>query len=179
MDVNLAKTIESYYASERLGGVNVLVVGLILLGASFVLWKWGLPSQVAKGMLIPVGILAVILLGAGTIQMVQLPRSAGVPAQKSAEYQSNPRSFLDQEVPHVERIRSMWLPLRLLWTFLLLVGVGLIFIKSSDFRLGIAVGVMAVGVMGHIADAFAYERNENYAVAIIKAAKWAAVHAFN
>lgn|GEM_PF-2188580 len=170
MDFEMAKTIEHYYTSEKAAtSIYILFAGLILLCGTIALWRWGLPSSVAKGMLWPIGILTVLTLGSGIIGTFQLAQEVHPSVPKVSEYRQEPEKFLQNEVNRVEEIRKGWVWWRLLWTLFLLVAIGMIFVQPSNLRLGIAIGLMIIGIMGHLGEAFSYERNESYALKIIQA----------
>ncbi|HRH69147.1 MAG TPA: hypothetical protein PLB89_06555 [Flavobacteriales bacterium] len=151
--------LQEYYKGERLGAIWFAVVGVVLLLLSLFIWKQSPPVSMGRGLLIPllcVGlggtIAGPLLLRTNNDRLVRLPQ----------EYSLDPQAFIEKETVRLEQVGRWWLPLKLIWTVLIIVGLVLAFMGTTPYWKGLGLGLLLIGALGHVVDGFAHERANIY-----------------
>lgn len=151
--------IEYYNTESRHGFTAGLISGLVLVIAG-ILFRWLSSSpSIAQG-------LSIMLLIGGTIFSVG-GYNAGSTTQRALPekiqfYQTNKWAFLEKEVVKVESIHKAWTGIRIFWTAFIVLGLILIFSMTKPFWIGIAIGALLVGTIGHIEEVVSFQHNEKY-----------------
>lgn len=165
--MDFIENIQWYYTTEAKHGIiNSAVTGAIILVLSIIAWRMSLPSSLLRGIAIALSFGTLIFVlggtGAGYVTRKSLP-------EKVASYQQNREQFLLTENHKVEKIHNNWLSIKIFWTVVALAGIILIFMNRSPLWLGVGVGILIVGTLGHIEEAVSYQHNEKYKLLVNEA----------
>lgn len=149
----------TYYRGERLNAIAMLIAGLVFLALFLLVWRQAAPGSMARGLLIPLALLAVIGAGGGPFllksnnaRLNQLPK----------ELAADPPAFIAKDAARITGVNRYWIPLKITWTAILVVGVILAFAGGSPYWKGLGIGLVLIGAMGHAIDGFASERAYRY-----------------
>jgi hypothetical protein len=148
-----------YYKGERLGAICYTISGVVFLLLAFTIWKVAAPGTITRGMLIPVAIVGLLGAGAGPFllrsnneRLDRLPK----------EYSADPKAFVEKETTRMTGVDKAWLPLKITWTLLLVIGVCMAFLGGTPTSKGIGLGLLLIGTAGHVVDGIASERSRIY-----------------
>lgn len=157
-----------YYKGERNEALWLIFFGVLILIFSAIIWKYMHSNDLLKGMFYPLLILGMIGFSAGGFNAWNnQQRISTFPAM----YNENPKGFLNKELHRFEKsggVNSWWLPLKVLWSILLLLGVGIGFWSKSDYWHGFALGLLFWGTFGWVVDGFAHQRAQVYTIEMKK-----------
>lgn len=166
--MDFTETIIEYYQGERNEASYLFIFGLILLVNSIIIW-FNLNSNVMlKGLFYPILLLTMLSILAGGYNVWNNQRRID---KLPIEYKKDNQVFLKKEVERFTApngVNSWWLPLKVFWFFLLLLGFSITFLTKSDFIQGIALGLIVWGCFGMIVDGFAQQRAKNYTFELLK-----------
>jgi len=158
--MDFIETITWYYNAEaRHGLITSVITGIIFLAAGILVWWFSDPSTVFRGLVFPLVLGGLIFSIGGTI--------AGINAQKSLtakveSYKANPSEFIESEFVKVENINKSWLGIRIFWSMFLLLGIIILFVTHKNIWVGIGLGSLILGTLGHIEESISYKHNEKY-----------------
>ncbi|WCT14089.1 hypothetical protein [Mucilaginibacter jinjuensis] len=130
-------------------------------------WKLAGPLSVLKGLTIPLIIGGLFFGIAGAASGVYTKRSF---VEKLKLYEHDKPAFFKAEVPRVEKIHKSWFGVRLVWTVVALSGLSLLIFAKKNYLMGVGLGILLFGLMGHVVEAFSYARNEKYKNDVLKEA---------
>ena len=157
--VDFLPQLQEYYKGERLGAIWFTIVGVALLLLSLFIWKQSPPVSMGRGLLYPllfVGICCIIagplLMRSNKDRLVRFPQ----------EYQVDEQAFIIKETARLEGVGRWWLPLKITWSLIILVGLVLAFIGTTPYWKGLGLGLLLIGAIGHVVDGFAHERANVY-----------------
>ena len=157
----------SYYKGERFEAILLTIFGSFAIAVAIVMWQNSSQNQLLKGLFYPIAFLGVFTLLAGGFGVYNnSQRLAIMPEQ----YRQSPVAFIQAERKRFEGhhgVNTWWLPLKLLWAALLLVGIAIAFINRNDVTHGVAIGLMVIGTMGFVIDGFAHHRAKTYTAALL------------
>ncbi|QEC78526.1 hypothetical protein [Mucilaginibacter ginsenosidivorax] len=174
IDINLMvfmeflKIIAWYYHSEAKHGYIGAAIGILLLIAASLLLKYASPLSLLKGLALPLFFGGLIFgLGGGIDgHMTEKARP-----QKLSLYQQNSQAFFKEEVSKVEKTHRSWFGIRLFWSAITLTGIALLFTLKKDFWIGVGLGTLFLGLLGHVEEAISMKRNERYWKEVLKSAQ--------
>lgn len=170
--MGFVKEILWYYHSEARHGYTGAVVGLIFLIAVVLLIKLTNPLAWLRGLAIPFFIGGLIFGIGGTmdgrVTQKALPEKVGL-------YRQDPRTFFKEEVPKVERTHRSWFGIRLFWSIITITGLTLLLTLRKNFWLGVGLGALLLGIIGHVEEAISMKRNERYYREVLESANQATV----
>ncbi|HWY35888.1 MAG TPA: hypothetical protein VNX68_14695 [Nitrosopumilaceae archaeon] len=164
--MDFVKNIIWYYSAETRQGYLVgSISGIVLVTAAIILWMVAAPSTILKGLAIMILLGGLIFLFGGYF--------AGRGAQKSKtekveQYNKYQKAFINEEYDKVEKIHKQWMPIRVFWSLFLVVGISLLLFTTSAFWVGIALGALIVGTLGHIEEVISFQHNEKYRKEVTK-----------
>ena len=160
-----------YYRGERLGAICYTVAGILFLLLAFAVWRVAAPGTITRGMLMPLVVIAVLGSVAGPLlwrsnieRLVRLPQ----------EYLADADALVARESARMEGVERMWMPLKITWTALIVLGLSLAFLGGRPTWKGVGLGILLIGALGHIVDGIASERSRIYVARL--AAERAAGH---
>lgn len=164
--MDFAQHLVSYYKGEWLEAALLTAFGVTLAGVAVVMWQYAGQNGLLKGLFYPIAFLAAFTVMAGSFGVYNnQQRLATMPAQ----YVQNQTEFVQAERNRFEGksgVNTWWLPLKVSWAVLAVVGIAVSFITRSDFVHGIAIGLVVIGAMGFVIDGFAHHRAKAYTAAL-------------
>jgi hypothetical protein len=165
--MDFAQHVVSYYKGEWLEAALLTAFGVVLTGVAVATWLHMNQNPLTKGFFYPMAFLAVFTLLAGAFQLYSNgQRLATMPAQ----YAQNQTEFVQAELSRFEGqsgVNTWWMPLKVLWTILVIGGIAVSFTTGNDFVHGVAIGLIVIGSMGFVIDGFAHHRAKQYTAALL------------
>ena len=165
--MDFAHHLVSYYKGEWLEAALLTAFGVGLAGVAVVMWQHADQNSLLKGLFYPIAFLAAFTAMAGSFGVYNnQQRLATMPAQ----YAKNQTEFVLAERNRFEGksgVNTWWMPLKVLWAVLALVGIAMSFSTRNDFAHGIAIGLIVIGAMGFVIDGFAHHRAKAYTAALL------------
>ncbi|WP_293305043.1 hypothetical protein [Pedobacter sp. UBA5917] len=159
----------AYYQGESgYGGLMIGAGGLLLLLLAVLAWKFANPFSFLKGLTIPLMIGGLFLGIAGSASGYFTRKSF---AEKLKTYRYDRKAFFKEEVTKVEKIHKSWFGVRIGWTVVVLGGLMMLLLAKRNFLMGVGLGILIFGLLGHLVEAFSFIRNEKYHDIVIEAAK--------
>jgi hypothetical protein len=151
--------LNEYYKGERLGAICYTIAGVVFLLLAFAIWKVATPGTITRGLLVPCLIIGV--LGAGTGPFL-LKRNNERLVRLPEEYRNDPKAFVAKETARMAGVHRAWMPLKITWTVLIIIGVALAFRGGTPTWKGVGLGLLLIGTVGHVVDGIASERSRIY-----------------
>lgn len=165
--MDFAQHLVNYYKGEWLEAALLAALGVALTGVAVVMWQHADQNGLLKGLFYPIAFLAAFTAMAGSFGVYNnQQRLATMPAQ----YTQNQTEFVQAESNRFEGksgINTWWMPLKVLWAVLVIVGIAVSFTTRSDVKHGIAIGLIVIGAMGFVIDGFAHHRAKAYTAALL------------
>ena len=166
--MDFIQKITQYYHTESRHGFTGAALGVLLIIAGLLLWRFGKPLSLLKGLSLPFLFIGLVMgiggFGDGYVTRKALP-------EKLRLYQDNKQAFFKEEVPKVERTHHSWLRIRIVWSVLALAGAVLLFTVRKSYWLGVGLGALLMGIAGNIEEAISMRFNERYYLEVLQAAK--------
>jgi hypothetical protein len=166
--MDFSETIIEYYQGERNEAVYLFIFGLILLVISIIIWFNLNLNEMLKGLFFPILLLTILSLFAGGYNVWNNQKRINI---FPIEYIQDSEVFLKTEIQRFTApngVNSWWLPLKVFWTVLLILGLSITNLTKSDFIQGIAIGLIVWGCFGIIVDGFAHQRAKKYTFEVLK-----------
>lgn len=139
---------------EIFEGRIVLLFGLGLLIISILFWRYG-ETPSAKGIIIPLVLIAVLCIGAGTTMNFSNQNRI---EQFQKEYTEDAQRFKEKEKMRVETFMKVYLPIKIAMSLFILSGLFVLFFSGSFYWKSIALGLILCGFGGICLDHFSEER---------------------
>lgn len=156
----------NYYKGERFESLLVAVFGIIAIGITISIWHH--QNQMLRGLFYPVAFLALFTFFVGSFGAYNNTRRLeNLPLQ----YVKTPKDFVHNEFERFEGkngVNIWWMPLKIIWTGVVIVGIILSFTTKSEFINGIAIGLILIGASGFIIDGFAHQRAKIYTGVLVE-----------
>lgn len=162
MHMEFEQHLLTYYRGERFEAALLAAFGFLASGVAFAMWRSVDENSLVKGMIYPVAFLALLTVLLGSFGVYNNSRRL---TDMPAAYQQAPAELVERETQRFEGrygVNSWWLPLKLLWAVLILVGMTTTLLARSDFVQGVAIGLLVIGTMGFVIDGFAHQRAKIY-----------------
>ena len=141
----------------RIGfGAGILIVLTFLYFADF-------EQSFYKGMILPMAILQLVLLGYSGFQMVMRPKHI---EKVSQEIQLNPANAVSMELEKSQKDDKIFSIIRIVWPALFVVSLILFFILKSEFFKGMGLGFVVFFGIAFIFDSFLHYRLKTYLTAL-------------
>ncbi len=164
--MDFTEHIITYYSTESKHGFSGgLALGIVLLIAAVLFWWFSNPSSISKGLSITL-LVGALIFGLGGFYAGYTAKN--ILPEKTVSYLHNQKQFIEKEHIKIENIHKSWWIIRVFWTLFILVGLIIIFTTTRHFYLGIAIGFLVVGTIGHIEEIISYQHNENYRCEVLK-----------
>lgn len=166
--MDFAETLIWYYKGERNEALWLAGFGLLILIINVLVWKNMQSNDLLRGLFYPLLLLGLLGIFAGGFNAWNnQTRLADLPLVYA---QDNP-TFKMKEIERFEGsggVNSWWLPLKITWTALLLIGIGFGFWSKIDWWHGFAIGMLLWGTFGWVVDGFAHQRATIYTIELLK-----------
>lgn len=147
----------NWVKGEVFQGKLMLTIGaLVLFGAIAILKS---EHEILRGTLIPLGLILLIMLGYGGMQVFSRPGHLTKVTQILAE---NPQEALSQEYAKAMKDDKAYSRLKIVWTFLIIVSAVLYFVFSSYYFKGLAIGLMGLFLTTLVVDSILQYRLSIY-----------------
>lgn len=157
-----------YYESEYKAGYFIgAMVGGVLLMAAILLFKFANPLSLLRGLTFPL-LIAGVFMGIGGAGSGYYTQHSY--AEKLKLYHKDKQEFFKQEVPKAEATHKSWFGIRVWWSIVAGAGVLLMLSFKKNYLMGVGLGLLLFGIIGHIEEAISFKRNERYYKAVRKAA---------
>lgn len=160
------KHLVDYYKGEWLEATLLTVFGMTIAVISVMMWHYAHQNTLLKGLFYPIVFLAIFTSLTGGYGMYNNGQRLAV---MPAHYVESPSAFTLAERNRFDGpygVNTWWVPLKILWAVLTVVGISLSFFTRSDLTHGVAIGLMCIGVVGFLIDGFAYHRAQIYTAAL-------------
>lgn len=165
--MDFAQHLVSYYKGELLEAVLLTTFGITIMGLVVVMWPHVNQNALLKGFFYPIAFLAAFTVLAGGFGVYNNSRRLST---MPTQYAQSATAFVQAENNRFEGrngVNAWWVPLKILWTALALVGIALSFITPSELTYGVAIGLICIGTMGFLIDGFAHHRAKIYTAALL------------
>ncbi|WP_114937641.1 hypothetical protein [Mucilaginibacter endophyticus] len=157
----------NYYQGETRHGFLVSITGIFLIGIALIGRKFINPVSIFRGFLIPFIVGGLFLGIAGAASGIFTKKSF---KERMTSYQQDRSAFFKTEVSKVQKIHKSWLGTRTAWTMVGFAGLALLLLAKKNYLMGVGLGILLFGLIGHVIEAFSFHRNEIYRDAVIDAA---------
>ncbi len=155
--MDLIQHTQNWVKGEVFQGKIMLAIGFVLLLAFIGILKGD--QAILKGMIIPLGLMVLIQLGYGGMQVFYRPTHIG---KVEKLIQENPQAALDKELAKAQNDDRVYTMAKRVWPILILLSIVLFFVFSSDYLKGLSVGLMALFMSILILDLVLHYRLETY-----------------
>lgn len=163
----------SYYQSEYKAGyfIGTVVAGLLLL-SGLLLRKLSNPLSLFNGLAVPLLVTGLFMGIAGNATGYFTHKTF---VKKEVLFNKDKKAFFMQEVPKTEKTHRSWFGIRLGWSVVVAVGGLLLMITKKDYYVGVGIGILISGMLGHVEEAISFKRNERYYRAVMQAARQSSI----
>lgn len=151
----------AWIKGEVFQGKVMLSIGIFLLIGGVAILKSD--HEILKGTLIPLGLILVLLLGYGTMQVFSRPGHITKVSQVIGE---NPQEALDQEYNKAVNDDKVYSRLKIVWAILIAITAGFYLVFQSHYLKGLAIGLIALFLTVLIVDSVLHYRLNIYLKAI-------------
>ena len=155
--MNFLQQLEIRAKADAMQGKLMVVAGIVALVSSILIFKG--ENQILKGMLVPLGLLALVGIGYGGFLGYSRPIHI-VKAQET--YQTNSEQAIVQELEKAERDNKNYTMIKKMWPVLIAVGALLLFFFHGDYARGLLVGLLVLFVFGLVVDTFLHQHLKPY-----------------
>jgi hypothetical protein len=146
-----------YFAAEKAESVIFVLMGVVALGVSVWLWRTG---SSYRGMMWPLGLIALIQLGVGGSIYL---RTDGQVAALTAHLASTPEAYQAAEAARMEVVMRSFALYKLVELALFAVGVGLTYaFRNRETLYAVGIGLVLQSSLMLVADLFAEKRGDEY-----------------
>jgi hypothetical protein len=157
----MTSLIQSYYDGEKGTALTALAIATALILLSLMAWKLSSAGTIPRGM-------AYALLGFGIFLGASSGGYLTVVRQRVAAVEEQPsrpeRELREAEIARMEQVlRSGYVGALAVFTALVAVGLVLVFVSHEHpLRKGVALGLLAAGVIGLCTEALSMRKNCEY-----------------
>jgi hypothetical protein len=138
-------------------GRIMIVIGLLLLIANYLIWKKG--DGLLKGMFIPLLVVNLILLGYGGYIIVS---RASRLEELTVSFKQNPDRTLKQERERLLREKKAYPKFKIAWVVVIAVACVFCLLTIQPFSKGVALGILLFGITALLIDSFLENRGKIY-----------------
>ncbi len=153
-----------YFRAERLTGVSVALLGLLLILVSAWLW-FAVKDGFARGLGVTLLVLALGALLGGIGLAVKTP---GQVAKLTSSYQQNGVGVVAVEGERMEKVVANFRLYRLIFYVLIAAALALLLFLNTPTAIGVAVGLLFAALLGISVDFYAEYRAQVYLNAILE-----------
>jgi hypothetical protein len=164
--MNFLEQMTLYYKGEWLEALLLAAFAVVAGGVAFAAWQYSQQNALLKGMLYPLVFISVVGVAVGGFGVYNNSQRIN---QFPSQYQQDTKAFVKTEYQRFEGsngVNKWWLPLKITWATLIVLGLFLTFLMSGAFWHGLAIGFFIVGTAGLVIDGFAHHRAQVYTEAL-------------
>lgn len=142
---------------DALQGKIMLFSGILAVTAMFFIFKGD--NGVLKGMMIPLGLLALIALGYGGF--LTFGRPAHIEKVR-VMYQEDPAATVAAELKKAETDHRNYTVIKYVWPVLMAISALLLLVFKSEYQQGLLMGLLILFIYGMILDTFLHHKLSPY-----------------
>lgn len=146
---------------EVFQGKIMLSVGILLLIGGVAILKSD--HEILRGTLIPLGLILLLTLGYGTMQVFSRPGHITKVSQLLAE---NPKKAIAQEYKKASSDDNIYSRLKIVWSVLIAITAVLYMVFPNDYLKGLAIGLIALFLTALVVDSVLHYRLSIYLKAL-------------
>jgi hypothetical protein len=162
------EVMQSYFRGEKTEALGfILPVGLLLAALGVVALKVE-RGGFAWGVAVPCILAGLVLVGTGTAVGA---RTSGQVAEITRDYQQEPSAMVQKELPRMEKVNANFRLTFHAFGVLVAAGLAVHYLLGAGWARGLGVGLMLIGAVGLLIDAFAERRAEPYTAALVELAR--------
>ena len=135
----------------------MIALGVVALVCCIFIWRNG--NELIKGMLIPLSLVTLVILGYGAFVNQDRPKRL---KQVKTAYEESPVSAMEAEKARIGKDLGNYSMIKYVWTAIILAGLVLYFMASKDYYKGLAIGLLFLGASGMTLDTSLEHRAEEY-----------------
>lgn len=162
--MDFVEQMQLYFRGEKITGITVALVAIVLLIASAGLWLI-VKDSFARGLGSVLCVLGVFAFLGGVGLVLKTPKQVSGLAKL---YQENGVGAVATEGERMEKVVRNFKYYRVVFILAALVAVGLLLLVKSDIAAGIAVGLLGFSLLGVTIDYYAEQRARVYLEAILE-----------
>lgn len=155
--MNLIDFTTTWVKAEVLQGRIMLIIGVLVLVAAIAIFRS--EHTLLRGMLIPIGLIVLILLGYGGFQVTSRPSHIDKVSQL---YNEAPEKALEQELTKAQNDDKTYKTLKKVWVVLIVISALLFLVFSSLYLKGLSIGLIALFLTGLMLDSTLHYRLQIY-----------------
>jgi hypothetical protein len=153
----------TYFRGERIEALYFIVpIGVAMVAFAAVTLR-AERGGFAWGLAVPLVLFGLFAIGIGAAVGL---RTTGQVAAIEAGFQSDPGAMVADELPRMQKVNDNWPIYIVLYTTLVLVGLGLRFGLKADWAHGVGPAIILIGALGFLIDGFAERRARPYTEAL-------------
>lgn len=146
---------------EVLQGKITIALSIILALALFYFLNF--QQSFHKGLMIPVSLYLLVLLGYGMFQVMQRPAHIEIVKQGM---QSNPQGTITSELEKAQKDYKAYSTVKVVWVVMIVLLGLLLFVIKNDFWKGISIGFIIFFIGMFVFDSFLHHRLKPYLSAL-------------
>lgn len=162
--MDFVEQMQLYFRGEKLTGVTVAFLAIVLLITSAGLW-WIVKDSFARGLGSVLCVLGMVALLGGVGLALKTPKQVSALAQL---YHENGVGAVATEGERMEKVVRNFKYYRVIFIVAALLAVGLLLLVKSDIAAGISVGLLVFSLLGVTIDYYAEQRAKVYLEAILE-----------
>lgn len=155
--MNLLDHTTTWVEGEVLQGKIMIVLGILLLAGCIAIFRGN--SDLLKGMLIPLGLILLVLIGYGGYQIFGRPLHLNKVADLIDQ---SPKQAIEQEYTKAEKDNSTYTMLKKVWVALIVISALTYLVFSSNFLHGLSIGFIGVFLTTLLVDSILHNRLLTY-----------------
>ncbi|TLP75637.1 hypothetical protein [Maribacter sp. ACAM166] len=159
--MELIKHTSNWVSGEVFQGKIMLVLGVIIcIGALFILRN---NNEILKGMVIPMGLIILILIGYGSMQVIARPKHLDT---VSESHTTNPKQALETELIKAMKDDKTYSIVPYIWFVGIAIAAIVFFLSSQYYYKGLGLGLIGLFLTMLILDATLHHRLAVYLKAL-------------
>ncbi len=155
--MELIKYTTEWVRGEVFQGKIMILAGALLLLAGISIFKGN--NELMRGMLIPLGIMVLILIGYGIMQNTVRPNHLRSVTERVKD---DPKQVLEQELNKSRKDHRTYSAVQVVWPLCIVVIIGLYFFVSQPYYKGLTIGLIGLFLFLLILDSTLHDRLEIY-----------------
>lgn len=160
--VEFVDAMRDYFAGEKAAGLLLASAGVLFLAATAYAARTH-TGGFMLGLAIPLGIVGLAALVGGIVLFAK----TGPQVDALVElYNRSATDFLAQELPRMQKVNANWPRLETVWTIMIAVALGSIWLSSRDWLHGLALALLVVGTTAMCTDVISERRARVYTARI-------------
>lgn len=155
--MELIKFTSMWVKGEVKQGKIMLSLGSIILflGIAFMISE----NKLFHGMLIPIGLIVIVLVGYGGMQVIVRPKHI---VKLTNIYNENPGYAIEKELQKSNKDDSLFKLLKKIWPIGMILSIALYFLFPKPYSQGMSIGFLGLFVTLFLLDSFLHQRLKDY-----------------